>query len=130
MDRLSSYATKENDTSDPESRKKAEEEATIKLLEGLRVSKDNQDIPNNANIDPSEANENGTQQAEESQGQDPPVEPTGDSNDKGEDAKSSPPGDIQLYEIFFEQVVNMVRARSLPIQDTVALLVSLVNLAL
>ena len=37
---------------------------------------------------------------------------------------------MKLYEIFYDQVVNLVHAQRLPIQDTTALLVSLANLAL
>ena len=40
------------------------------------------------------------------------------------------PDNVKLYEIFFEQVTNLVNAQHLPIQDTTALLVSLANLAL
>ncbi|KLU89954.1 vacuolar protein sorting-associated protein 35 [Magnaporthiopsis poae ATCC 64411] len=40
------------------------------------------------------------------------------------------PENVKLYEIFFGQVKNLVQAQHLPIQDTIALLVSLVNLAL
>jgi len=39
-------------------------------------------------------------------------------------------GDVKLFEIFYDQVVNLVKARGLSIQDTMALLTSLVNLAL
>lgn len=40
------------------------------------------------------------------------------------------PENVKLYEIFFGQVKNLVQAQHLPIQDTIALLVSLANLAL
>lgn len=39
-------------------------------------------------------------------------------------------GDIHLYEVFFGQVKQLVYAQHLPIHDTIALLVSLTNLAL
>jgi vacuolar protein sorting-associated protein 35 len=52
-------------------------------------------------------------------------------NGNDEDKKSRGiPENIKLYEIFFEQVMNLVNAQHLPIQDTTALLVSLANLAL
>lgn len=38
--------------------------------------------------------------------------------------------DVKLYEIFYDQVINLVKTRELTIQDTMALLTSLVNLAL
>ncbi|EMT70954.1 Vacuolar protein sorting-associated protein 35 [Fusarium odoratissimum] len=37
---------------------------------------------------------------------------------------------VQLYEVFFAQVKNLVEAQHLPVQDIIALLVSLCNLAL
>ncbi|KAF4122332.1 vacuolar protein sorting-associated protein 35 [Geosmithia morbida] len=37
---------------------------------------------------------------------------------------------VQLYEVFFGQVKNLVEVQQLPIQDVIALLVSLANLAL
>lgn len=46
----------------------------------------------------------------------------------GEEGASS--GDVQLYEVFFAQVKNLVEVQHLPIYDTIALLVSLCNLAL
>ncbi|EPE09023.1 vacuolar protein sorting-associated protein 35 [Ophiostoma piceae UAMH 11346] len=39
-------------------------------------------------------------------------------------------GDVHLYEVFFGQVKQLVYAQQLPIHDTIALLVSLTNLAL
>ncbi|CRK32859.1 hypothetical protein BN1708_016167 [Verticillium longisporum] len=40
------------------------------------------------------------------------------------------PDNVQLYEVFFSQVKNLVEAQHLPIPDTIALLHSLTNLAL
>ncbi|RMD43233.1 hypothetical protein DV735_g1934, partial [Chaetothyriales sp. CBS 134920] len=39
-------------------------------------------------------------------------------------------GDVKLFEVFYDQVINIVKAKNLPVQDTMALLTSLVNLAL
>ncbi|KKA26306.1 hypothetical protein TD95_001775 [Thielaviopsis punctulata] len=44
--------------------------------------------------------------------------------------QSGIPNDVNLYEIFFGQVKKLVDAQHLPVQDTIALLVSLTNLAL
>ena len=55
------------------------------------------------------------------------------TNGENTASKSSGKGiasSIKLYEIFYDQVVNLVKTRGIPIQDTIALLVSLVNLAL
>ena len=59
----------------------------------------------------------------------------GDNVDNGDDGvapkkSTNIPEDVKLYEIFYDQVVNLVNAQRLPIQDTTALLVSLTNLAL
>ncbi|KOS21740.1 Vacuolar protein sorting-associated protein 35 [Escovopsis weberi] len=48
-----------------------------------------------------------------------------ETNGRADDSKA-----VQLYEIFFLQVKNLVEVQHLPIQDTIALLVSLCNLAL
>ncbi|KAL4810443.1 vacuolar protein sorting-associated protein 35 [Aspergillus unguis] len=129
MDRLSSYAAREGETStDPETRKQKEEDAVAKLLENLKVSEETKkDMPkedgaaatqeNGAEQAPNEAGET-TKQAEE---------PTANGKDEQE---PTAPQDIKLYDIFYEQVVNLIKSRGLPIQDTMALLVSLVNLAL
>ncbi len=59
----------------------------------------------------------------------------GETNGDEKAVESSPksrgiPDNVELYEIFFDQVMNLVTAQHLPIQDTTALLVSLANLAL
>lgn len=109
MDRLSSYAVRDVDTTeDSAKRKEKEEEAVARLLGKLQVS------------DGKEAQENGTkpETAEDAK----PAATNG--------TKPGIPDDIKLYEIFYDQVVNLIKTRGLPIQDTIALLVSLANLAL
>ncbi|EEH04910.1 vacuolar sorting-associated protein [Histoplasma capsulatum G186AR] len=135
MDRLSSYAARDSDNNNtPEKKKQSEEEATARLLEKLRLAKENEaakpvtnvevsgedkdDTTTESNKEP-DATENGEQEHS-------PV--ANGEEDVG--SKSKLPVAIKLYEIFFEQVVSLVRTRNLPIQDTVALSVSLVNLAL
>ncbi|EGC40940.1 vacuolar sorting-associated protein [Histoplasma capsulatum var. duboisii H88] len=135
MDRLSSYAARDSDNNNtPEKKKQSEEEATARLLEKLRLAKENEAAKPVTNVEVSgedkddttaesnkepDATENGEQEHS-------PV--ANGEEDVG--SKSKLPVAIKLYEIFFEQVVSLVRTRSLPIQDTVALSVSLVNLAL
>lgn len=137
MDRLSSYATRESDTSTPtpESRIQAEEEAVAQFLSRLRLSEASKDVKEAPESGESETRQNGAAQpdgpnreAEETQ-EAPKVET---ANDEGEGEKPAAglPGDIKLYEIFYDQVVSLVTTRALPIPDTIALLVSLVNLAL
>jgi vacuolar protein sorting-associated protein 35 len=57
-------------------------------------------------------------------------EPVNGTNGSDEKEDSGIPSNIKLFEIFFEQVRNLVSAQHLAIQDTTALLVSLANLAL
>lgn len=145
MDRLSSYATKESkEDESPEVRQKAEEEATVALLEKVRLSKEKEvPLPSYPKEDTSESKQNGETQEEETKAEDKEPEtdeatttpakeePETESKDtKGDESQPTPPEDIKLYEIFYEQVVNLVKTRGLPIQDTIALLVSLANLAL
>ena len=58
----------------------------------------------------------------------PPQTP--ETTNESSETQAAIPADVKLYDIFYDQVVNLVKTRALPIQDTMALLVSLVNLAL
>jgi vacuolar protein sorting-associated protein 35 len=136
MDRLSTFAQRESENTSPEEKQKAEEEATIRLMEKMQLSKDKmpqpglEDAGSASNLQangtkpeetPSEANESTVSDA------------TTAVNGDGAAAKSSKPPsvtDVKLFEIFYDQVVNLVKTRGLSIQDTMALLTSLVNLAL
>ncbi|KAI9875429.1 MAG: Vacuolar protein sorting-associated protein 35 [Pleopsidium flavum] len=140
MDRLSAYAARESESEPIEVRKKTEEEATTKLLEKLGISKETKTPPAKAD-QPDGEQANGTQT-----NGDRPEMPTktqevdddvtdGESTANDEEKPPSKknrgiPENVKLYEIFYEQVSNLVNAQRLPIQDTTALLVSLANLAL
>ncbi|KAL4885063.1 vacuolar protein sorting-associated protein 35 [Aspergillus karnatakaensis] len=132
MDRLSSYAAREAEASaDPETRKQREEDAVVKLLENLKVSEETKEQPKEETVTETQENqENGVEQpkTETEQSPKPAEEPAANGGDEKE--KSEAPQDVKLYDIFYEQVVNLIKSRGLPIQDTMALLVSLVNLAL
>lgn len=143
MDRLSSYATKDSKRDEsPEARQKAEEEATVALLENVRLSKEKEaPPPSYPENDAAETKQNGEEQEEEADAkkEEPETDeaaatkeqPETDSKDtKVDESQPTSPEDIKLYEIFYDQVVNLVKTRGLPIQDTIALLVSLANLAL
>lgn len=142
MDRLSSYAAREAESESPEDRKQTEEEATTRLLEKLRISKDTKKPEAQAEgADGSQANGeqvNGdkpdeTPSQEEVVQQPKEAEEPVESSANGEQPPSKSkgiPDDIKLYEIFYDQVINLVNAQRLHIQDTIALLVSLSNLAL
>ncbi|PWY92515.1 vacuolar protein sorting-associated protein 35 [Aspergillus heteromorphus CBS 117.55] len=127
MDRLSAYAARETESSlDSDARKQKEEEAVTKLLEKLNVSEETkkEELAGDA------TEENGVEQAsKESTETTNTTEGEPKANGDG-DEKAGIPVDVKLYDIFYEQVVNLIKTRGLPIQDTMALLVSLVNLAL
>lgn len=143
MDRLSAYAAREAESESPEDRKQTEEEATSKLLKKLRISKESK--PAEANGDPVNVTESktGGDKPPEMPGTPPGIQINGqphketESSSLPQDDERSPqtksrgiPEDVKLYEIFYEQVINLVNAQRLHIQDTIALLVSLSNLAL
>ena len=146
MNRLSSYAQNESQEENKEERQKSEEEAVVALMEKVRISKekktaeakkpkpDNETNGKQANgedaasestkvaeksVDGSTVVGEGETEVEETEVEVPP----------GKETKGIPPS-VKLYEIFFGQVTHLVQAQRLPIQDTIALLVSLANLAL
>lgn len=132
MDRLSAYAAREAETLTPEEKQKQEEEATVKLMEQLKIAKEKK---------PEAPQQNG--EASEDTSSEAPSEattaveseaPTKVSQQEAPNGASSKvrgiPDNIKLFEIFHEQVASLVKIQRLPIQDTIALLVSLTNLAL
>ncbi|BDD56872.1 Vacuolar protein sorting-associated protein 35 [Monascus purpureus] len=129
MDRLSSYAAREAESVDSERRKLDEEEAVTKLLRKLELSGETDQEQPPEDAEASAAVENGAAPAtkEASESTEQPEEPATNGNSK---TKTGIPEDVKLYDVFYEQVVNLIKTRALPIQDTMALLVSLVNLAL
>ncbi|KAJ5155515.1 hypothetical protein N7492_008318 [Penicillium capsulatum] len=130
MDRLSTYATKEADSArGVEERKQTEEEAVSRLLEKLELEKKTKKQESTEAAADATTQENGTLATDRSEEpSDSPKEQ--EKSDKEEDTKPEPPTEVRLYDIFYEQVINLITKRGLPIQDTMALLVSLVNLAL
>ncbi|KAJ5644919.1 hypothetical protein N7507_010930 [Penicillium longicatenatum] len=128
MDRLSTYAAKEGETEsaepDSEARKQSEEDAVARLLEKLELDKETKKQESSETAKGKAPQENGTEVPSSSE-EPKTTEPTSE-----EDTKPSLPAEVKLYDIFYDQVVNLIKTRALPIQDTMALLVSLVNLAL
>ena len=144
MDRLSAYAERESETEAPEDRMKSEEEATIRLLENLRIAKETKPT-----VEPDSGRTEHTN-GDTLNGDKPEVGTSKDiqtvvnsEDDKAKTINGSDnidderprrsrgiPEDVKLYEIFYDQVTHIVHAQRLPIQDTIALLVSLANLAL
>ncbi len=144
MDRLSAYAARESESESPEDRQKSEEEATAKLLEKIKISDDSKppamkkEEPKDERTDGAQTNGTSTGEsstvASESPSGTNEATPPASNEDEVEKPPSKRnkgiPDDVKLYEIFYEQVVNLVNAQHLPIQATTALLVSLANLAL
>ena len=126
MDRLSSYAAREAESVDDETRRRKEEESVSNLLQKLELSNETE---NHREEDgkPAEGHENGTAKISKDDAES--VEKS-DATNQASEANVGIPGDVKLYDIFYDQVVNLVKTRGLPIQDIMALLVSLVKLAL
>lgn len=142
MDRLSSYASRESETESPEDRQKNEQEAVTQLFEKLRVSKEQKqsDIEkkptaakqtNGEEADGDKAN-SFSKDVDNEQPKPEPEEPPAEANGDEIHPKKHRgiPANVKLYEIFYDQVTHLVNAQRLQIHDTIALLVSLGNLAL
>jgi vacuolar protein sorting-associated protein 35 len=133
MDRLSTYAQRESaEGVSEEDKRKAEEDAAIRMLEKIDLNQDSKPAP--AVVEPDTTTTNGTDpksptetETADSQAA-TPATPTTPAATNGE--KAAGDGEVKLFEIFYDQVVSLVKTRGLPIQDTMALLTSLANLAL
>lgn len=157
MDRLSEFAEREGASDRGPDQEKAEAEALANLLERVKLQKEAEpevvappapeeqppaeavDDKVDAEAEPQQPEEGEpsapstaseaeevTVAAEEEPA--PSVAETETTAVNGQDG--NPPKDVPLYEVFFVQVKNLVEAQHLPIQDTIALLVSLCTLAL
>jgi vacuolar protein sorting-associated protein 35 len=125
MDRLSSYAIKDAEqTDDPAKKKEHEEEAVAKLLENFKLAEEKK-AKKAEKASAEQTQENGAA-TEEPAAAESSSKPSEEQDTNGVKA----PAETKLYETFYEQVVNLIKSRGLPIQDTIALLVSLINLAL
>jgi vacuolar protein sorting-associated protein 35 len=148
MDRLSSYTEREAQNEPQEDRGKREEEAIAALLSKVKLR--DEVAESSAAVreltEPTETNGDQAGQdgeavpAQETVPYDSEPAPsiadteaTAVNGSEGPQAgvKEEPtPEDVQLYEVFFGQVKNLVQVQHLPIQDTIGLCVSLTNLAL
>jgi vacuolar protein sorting-associated protein 35 len=154
MDRLSEYAERENTDEKDEDKAKREAEALANLLEKVKLGKETPEPPKESETRPAEeadtpAEANGDEAEDEAEAEAETPEPakTTDTDGStladesaastaetettavnGQEGETTP--SVQLYEVFFAQVKNLVEAQHLPIQDVIALLVSLSNLAL
>ncbi|KAJ4155878.1 hypothetical protein LMH87_001102 [Akanthomyces muscarius] len=141
MDRLSEFAERETSAEKSPEQEGRETEALAKLLEKAKL-KDATDTTATTDTkdteDTGEA-EDGETEGESEEPEDKDANGATDSDAPKSDAAEATTtetetkvgdGNVQLYEVFFSQVKNLVEAQHLPIQDTIALLVSLQNLAL
>ncbi|EWC47353.1 hypothetical protein DRE_00321 [Drechslerella stenobrocha 248] len=142
MDRLSSYASRDTGSESAEDRKEKELAAIEALLEKLKLDKAEKEKPapepvaSEAEVEATPAETTETTEATEGteavEGTAPqengeeaaPKEETAETDDRPILSR------IKLYEIFYNQVVNLANVQRLPIQDITALLVSLISLAL
>lgn len=136
MDRLSSYAARESESEPLENRRKTEEEAIVMLMEKLQVAKE-AGSENNQSESSSKKEIGELVEGDKIEGpsmsnvHQSPVVQSGSGSENSQPKKNRGiPDNVKLYEIFYDQVVNLVNAQRLHIQDTIALLVSLINLAL
>ncbi|KAF3766858.1 vacuolar protein sorting-associated protein 35 [Cryphonectria parasitica EP155] len=146
MDRLSDYAERESQGQATEDRAKMEEDALASLLEKVKLGQEQPNPADHQHEQPSDTNgdrpESETAPAPEPQPAEsesesaPSIADTEATAVDGEEPKTTTvehrgiPDNVPLYEIFFGQVTHLVEAQRLPVQDTIALLVSLTNLAL
>ncbi|KAJ4485335.1 vacuolar protein sorting-associated protein 35 [Lentinula aciculospora] len=154
IDRLAAYAAREAESEDPEETKRQEEAAARRLAERVKVQKaktrDSNVPPTSPTVAPeasawdSTTDMSSTEESETSTAtvvnghivEEKPNEAHAES--KGKDKEGSPrrkfrgvPENVQLFEVFWKQVVELIKARpDLPIQDITALFVSLTNLSL
>ena len=141
MNRLASYSQAESKSESQDEKRKVEEEAVASLLEKVRISKERETEKGqdkeaeHANGEPAESRDDASETTKvgEEAVEEPPNAKTNGVDDSGKEngvKRRGIPANIKLFEIFHGQVTHLVQAQRLPIQDTIALLVSLANLAL
>lgn len=133
IDRLAAYAAREAESEPPEVIKRQEEEAARRLAEKLRKQKiggfsDEKDYDEKDYDDDDLLEEESQRELNDDDFSSNKIK----SNDEPAVKKfRGIPDDVKLFEVFWGQIVDLVRARhDLSIQDITALLVSLVNLSL
>ncbi len=130
MDRLSTYAQRESaEGASEDDKRKAEEEAAISMLEKINLNQESKPTPpiTTESVTPTT---NGAEAESPTEAPPTDAEPITPAAPATNGDKAAGVGEVKLFEIFYEQVVSLVKTRGLPIQDTMALLTSLANLAL
>ncbi|OCF38322.1 vacuolar protein sorting-associated protein VPS35 [Kwoniella heveanensis CBS 569] len=142
IDRLAAYAAREAESEDPEEKRKGEEEAAKRLAEKIKGARgkgkkvdegERNDVASPATPKPAEADEWAGTSASASASTSPPAPASTSSPPKEDGPKKfrGIPEDVKLFEVFWQQVVELIKARpDLSIMDITALCVSLVNLSL
>ena len=107
VDRLADYAKREAESEDPEERKRKEEDAATRLAEEVRKMRlrtsGNSEV---ASIEDKEVSENGTVEQTAVDGENAPT-------DEPVKRFRGIPVDVKLFEVFWEQLVGLVKVNSL-----------------
>ncbi|KAG1741778.1 vacuolar protein sorting-associated protein 35 [Suillus paluster] len=146
IDRLAAYAAREAESEDPEETKRQEEAAARRLAEKVKVQKARARENGGATVAPPPAEEAWDSAVADAEKQMAQMEVGGattngvstEEMNGGKEKEGLPvrkfrgvPENVQLFEVFWKQVVELIKARpDLSIQDITALLVSLTNLSL
>ncbi|KAG5643815.1 hypothetical protein DXG03_009591 [Asterophora parasitica] len=151
IDRLAAYAAREAENEDPEETKRQEEAAARRLAEKVKIQKSkarengasrafSPTVETDAWSSVPATPETPTTAVDAVSSPTSPDLPNGglENLGKGKNKEGSPvrkfrgvPEDVPLFEVFWKQVVELIKARpDLSIQDITALLVSLTNLSL
>ncbi|KIJ45211.1 hypothetical protein M422DRAFT_30058 [Sphaerobolus stellatus SS14] len=128
IDRLAAYAAREAENEDPEETKRQEEAATKRLAEKVAAQK----------LARQNSTTTSTAGASEWGGYEDTSAETHVNGDKGKEVDDTQPKkfrgipvNVRLFEVFWQQVVELIKARpDLPLADVTALLVSITNLSL
>ncbi|KAF8972578.1 vacuolar protein sorting-associated protein 35 [Flammula alnicola] len=140
IDRLASYAAREAENEDPEETKLKTQKAKAREHGAYRAASPTSPT---SEVDawgapPTPTTATTVIESETSSVTSPTIEASEEKLDKGKDKEGAPvrkfrgvPEDVQLFEVFWKQVVELIKARpDLSIQDITALFVSLTNLSL
>ncbi|KAK4688331.1 vacuolar protein sorting-associated protein 35, partial [Tremellales sp. Uapishka_1] len=146
IDRLAAYAAREAENESPEDKLKGEEEAARRLAEKVKASRgkgkgveEGEKSPVSPAVEKQEweaekereETVNGIADGEVEKKADEADGPNGSPKEEAIKKFRGIPEDVKLFEVFWEQVVELIKARpDLSIQDITALCVSLINLSL
>ncbi|KIJ21267.1 hypothetical protein PAXINDRAFT_164841 [Paxillus involutus ATCC 200175] len=146
IDRLAAYAAREAESEDPEETKRQEEAAAKRLAEKVKLARERANYAHHEseNVDGEDAWGSAVAETEKNMGavtvngEGVNGVPSEEEKAKEKEKEGSPvrkfrgvPENVQLFEVFWKQVVELIKARpDLSIQDITALLVSLTNLSL